>query len=113
MKRFLISLALLFVSSTIMAGNSNPGGLESVPEPPDLPDPLETGENIEPQITIIRNEDAVIEEYRINGNLYMVKVTPSIGPVYYLIDNDGDGSLDPIHHELDDISVPQWVLFTW
>lgn len=113
MKRLLIVLGLLFASSALMAGNSNPGGLEPVPEPPDLPDPLETGENIEPVVTIIRKEDAIIEEYRINGNLYMVKVTPAIGPAYYLIDHNGDGVLDPRRHELEDVIVPQWVLFTW
>jgi Protein of unknown function (DUF2782) len=113
MKRLLISLGLLFASSALMAGNSTPGGLEPVPEPPDLPDPLETGENIEPQVTIIRKEDAVIEEYRLNGNLYMVKVTPAIGPAYYLIDNDGDGQMESRSREMGDVIVPQWVLFTW
>lgn len=113
MKRLLISLGLLFFTSALMAGNSNPGGLESVPEPPELPDPIETGENIEPQVTIIRKEDAVVEEYRVNGFLYMVKVTPSIGPAYYLIDNDGDGSMESRRHELDNVIVPQWVLLTW
>ncbi len=96
-----------------MAGNTNPGGLEPVPEPPDLPDPLETGETIEPQVTIIRKEDATIEEYRINGALYMVKVTPAVGPAYYMIDNDGDGRMDLRRSDLDDVIVPQWVLFTW
>jgi uncharacterized protein DUF2782 len=113
MKRLLISLALLFASSALIAGNSNPGGLEPVPEPPELPDPLETGENIEPQVTIIKKDDAVVEEYRLNGILYMVKVTPSIGPPYYLIDNNGDGQLNHRRHELDDVIVPQWILFRW
>ncbi|MCG8379776.1 MAG: DUF2782 domain-containing protein [Proteobacteria bacterium] len=113
MKRHLLSLILLFATSVVMAGNTNPGGLEPVPEPPDLPDPLETGETIEPQVTIIRKEDATIEEYRINGALYMVKVTPAVGPAYYMIDNDGDGRMDLRRSDLDDVIVPQWVLFTW
>ena len=113
MKKFLISLILLMASTVVMAGNSNPGGLEPVPEPPQLPDPLETGENIEPEVTIIRKEDSVIEEYRINGQLYMVKVTPSFGPVYYIKDIDGDGKMEPTRYELEDPSVPNWVLFTW
>ena len=113
MKRLLISLGLLFFTSALMAGDSSPGGLAPVPEPPELPDPIETGENIEPQVTIIRKEDAVVEEYRVNGFLYMVKVTPSIGPAYYLIDRDGDGSMESRRHELDNVIVPQWVLLTW
>ena len=113
MKRFLLLIGLLFASTALMAGNSNPGGLEPVPEPPELPDPLESGEAIEPQVTIIHKDDETIEEYRINGFLYAVKITPAFGPSYYLIDHDGDGSLDYRKSELDDFVVPQWVLFTW
>ncbi|MCZ6804375.1 MAG: DUF2782 domain-containing protein [Proteobacteria bacterium] len=111
MKRLLISLGLLFASPALLAGDTNPEGLEPVPEPPILPDPLEKGESIESQITIIHKEDAVIEEYRVNGYLYKVKVTPAFGPIYYLIDHNGDGQLT--RHELEDLVVPQWVLFTW
>ncbi len=113
MNRFLITLGLLFASTALIAGNTNPGGLEPVPEPPELPDPLETGENIEPVVTIVHKDDAVIEEYRINGVFYMAKVTPAIGPSYYLIDNNGDGTLNSRRHELDNVIVPQWVLFRW
>ena len=113
MKRLFLSLVLLASTSLVFAENTNPGGLEPVPEPPELPDPLETGENIEPQVTIIRKDDAVIEEYRVNGSLYMVKVTPAVGPAYYMIDNDGDGRMDSRRSDLDDVIVPQWVLFTW
>jgi uncharacterized protein DUF2782 len=114
MKRLLITLGLFFASTALMAGNSNPGGLEPVPEPPELPDPLETGENIEPVVTIRKDkDDAVIEEYRINGALYMIKVTPVIGPSYYLIDNNGDGHFGTRRHELDQEIVPQWILFRW
>lgn len=111
MNKFLISLTLFMASTAVMAGNSNPGGLEPVPEPPQLPDPLETGENIEPEVTIIRKDDSVVEEYRVNGQLYMVKVTPSVGPVYYMKDHDGNGKLT--RYDLEDPTVPQWVLFTW
>ena len=44
----------------------------SVIEAPDPPSIIESGEAIEPQVTIIRQEDKIIEEYRINNNLYMV-----------------------------------------
>lgn len=113
MKKHLLSMLLFSASSLVLADNTNPGGLEPVPEPPDLPDPLETGENIEPQVTIIRKDDAVVEEYRVNGFLYMVKVTPAVGPAYYMVDNDGDGRMDSRRSDLDDVIVPQWVLFTW
>ena len=112
MKRPLL-LLLLLATCPAMADDAVPGGLEPAPEPPRLPDPLETGANIEPQVTIIRKDDAVIEEYRINGALYMIKVTPNTGPAYYMIDNDGDGRMETRSSDLDDVIVPQWVLFTW
>jgi hypothetical protein len=36
----------------------------------------------------------VISEYRVAGQLHMVKVVPARGPTYYLIDSNGDGRLD-------------------
>ena len=113
MKHHILVFGLFFYCSTAMSGNTNPGGLEPVPEPPELPDPVVTGESIEPQVTIIRKDDAVIEEYRVNGNLYMVKITPAVGPSYYLIDDNGNGELDTRRSVLDDTNVPQWVLFSW
>ena len=88
--------------------------LAPVPEPPELPDPLKSGQAIEPQVTIIRRDDAVIEEYRLDGRLYMTKITPAAGPAYYLVDRDGDGQMETRMSEIyDDFTVPQWVLFSW
>ena len=92
----------------------NNGEFQDALPPPDLPDPIQSGQPIEPEVTIIQNEDKLIEEYRVNGNLYMVKVTPSIGPAYYLIDQDGDGKLESRTSRLgSDTRVPQWILFQW
>ena len=87
---------------------------EPLPEPPALPDPVESGEALEPEITIIRRDDATITEYRVNGNLYKVKIVPVVGPAYYLIDRDGDGQMETRTNDIyEDIVVPQWVLFSW
>ncbi len=81
---------------------------------PELPDPMESGQAINPEVTIIHREKEMVEEYRINGNLYMVKITPTVGRPYYLIDNDGDGSLEKrISNAFDNPAVPQWPLFNW
>lgn len=42
----------------------------------------------------------VISEYRVAGQLRMVRVQPARGPVYYLIDEDGDGHVDRDKGEL-------------
>ena len=55
------------------------------------------------------NHGDVVSEYRVAGQLQVVKVVPSRGPTYYLIDNDGDGRPD------DGSPVPPvyWKLFEW
>lgn len=66
------------------------------------------------QITIIRREHDVVEEFRLNGRLYMVRITPNRGRPYYLIDTTGDGLLDA-RREIFDASttVNRWRLFSW
>jgi hypothetical protein len=65
----------------------------------------------EPQVTISKHAEQTVEEYRANGKLYMIKITPKHGVPYYLVDNRGDGnfarqeSLDP------GLRVPRWVIF--
>lgn len=89
-------------------------GLDAVPASPDIPEPLQSGEAIEPEVTILQKQGSTVEEYRMNGNLYMVKVTPSTGVPYYLIDRDGDGRMESRTSKLgDDVVTPQWVLFQW
>lgn len=104
---------LFCLSLQLRAEEAGQVPLEDAPAPPDLPDPIESGEAIEPEVTIIQRDDATIEEYRINGQLYMVKVTPVVGPPYYLIDNDGNGSMETRSNIYNDVTVPQWILFTW
>ncbi len=68
----------------------------------------------EPEITIKRGQTEIIEEYRINGQLYMIKITPRKGLAYFLVDTDGDGTLDSRHNELDEgLLIPKWTLFKW
>ena len=54
----------------------------------------------------------VIEEYRIAGQLTVVKITPVRGLVYYLVDNNGDGKLDSSKGE-GPISPVQYKLLEW
>ena len=113
MKKLILFL-LFAMPIQAFADDQQPGGLQDIPEPPTLPDPVESGEAIEPEVTIIQRKDATIEEYRVNGNLYMVKITPVVGKPYYLVDRDGDGRMESRVNDIyNDIVVPQWVLFSW
>ena len=110
----------LLASAPLLAQEASPAApADALPtdnsvDAPPPPMPADEREEMEPEVTIIRKEDRTVEEYRINGQLYMVKVTPSKGYPYYLVDSDGDGQLESRRNELDPkILVPSWVIFRW
>jgi len=112
--RPLIAALLLAVASPIIAqGETPPPELQPLPEPPPPPPGYEQEPALEPQVTILKRGEDTVEEYRINGHLYMVKVTPRHGTPYYLIDREGSG----VFHRQDslstDIRPPMWVIFTF
>ena len=53
-----------------------------------------------------------VEEYRVQGQLQVVKVTPKRGAPYYLVDRNGDGRLDSSEGE-GPVSPVMWKLFEW
>lgn len=75
-------------------------------------DPTANLANAERSVRTEANGD-VIEEYRVAGQLQVVKVTPSVGVTYYLIDNDGDGRVDATRGDNEGISPVYYKLFGW
>lgn len=68
----------------------------------------------EPEVTIIQRDHDSIEEYRLQGRLYMIRVIPRRGVPYYLVDTDGDGNLETRRNDVgEDLLVPNWTLFRW
>nr|VFK19410.1 MAG: Protein of unknown function (DUF2782) [Candidatus Kentron sp. LPFa] len=103
-------LFMLIFSGQPFAESKNTGP-EPIPGPPPLPS-VESGETLEPDITIVQGEKKTVHEYRINGHLYAIKVISRHGgPPYYMIDMDGDGNLETRKPFVR--AVPQWVLFSW
>ncbi|MDR1888078.1 MAG: DUF2782 domain-containing protein [Zoogloeaceae bacterium] len=102
----LSALALIFTPA-LMA--QTPAA--DIPPPPNLQTFDEDLE--EPQITIRREERSTVEEYRLGGKLYMIKVTPEIGEPYYLVDNDGDGHFETHSPTDSGVKVPMWVIGTF
>ncbi len=103
MKRMLCA-ALLAAACTAAAAEEE--------APPQVVD--ENGELLEPEVTIREEGGRTIHEYRVNGQLYMVKIVPRHGPAYYLMDLDGDGQFDEVRgDDPGQIVVPQWILFRW
>lgn len=111
MRRFIL---LSFLAFPAFAVDEKPPKLEAVPEAPEPPLPVQSGETLEPDITIIRKGKKTIQEYRRGGRLYMIKVVPDIGPPYYFLDNDGDGKMDVRRDDLDKGSnVNMWKILEW
>ncbi|MEW5787419.1 MAG: DUF2782 domain-containing protein [Pseudomonadota bacterium] len=79
--------------------------LPDIPPPPGMVDP-----GLEPQITIKQKGEDKVEEFRIKGRLYMIKVTPSHGKAYFLIDQKGDGLMRRYDDLSPNFQVPLWVI---
>lgn len=114
MRRFILLSLLAF---PVFAADEQPPDLkelENLPEVPEPPMPVESGENMQPDITIVKRGDKVVQEYRRGGRLYMIKVVPDIGPAYYFLDVNGDGRLDVRSSDLDQAGrVNMWKLLEW
>ena len=77
-------------------------------------EPRHARSDLGPDVQILQEKSANIEEFRSNGKVYMIKVKPKKGPAYYLVDADGDGDFDTRRNDLQpNLLIPSWVLFTW
>lgn len=70
-------------------------------------------DNIEPQVETREYENRRVEEYRVNDNLYAIKIRPKNGEPYYLIDPDGSGQMEWRRDTNENIRVPNWSLMKW
>jgi Protein of unknown function (DUF2782) len=85
-----------------------PKDLEPLPESPAVDDTDATAD--EPQVTIKQRGEDTVEEYRVNGRLYMIKVTPKHGVPYYLVDRRGGGQFTRMDTLDSGFTVPMWVI---
>lgn len=114
MRRFILLSILAFPVFAAEEEAPPPPQLEVAPEQPDIPASAKSGETLEPDITIIRKGKKTIEEYRRGGQLYMIKVIPDIGPPYYFIDTNGDGTLETRRGDRNlDSNVNMWKIIEW
>ncbi len=66
----------------------------------------------DPEVTIRTEGDKVIQEYRQNGFLYAIKVTPKGAPPYFLVRADGTDA-NFIRSDQPDMLIPSWKIFEW
>ncbi|MBM3350598.1 MAG: DUF2782 domain-containing protein [Betaproteobacteria bacterium] len=112
LKEWAVLLAMLSLPlMTVAVEKSPPADLQPLEEIP--PPTISNDDNPdEPQITIVKKKGETIEEYRINGQLYMMKITPDHGVPYYLHKEDQDGGWvnsgpNP------PLGIPKWTVFTF
>jgi hypothetical protein len=107
----LLAFALEAVAQS--APRPTPPGSVPLEDPPKPPPITETEQkDPEPQVTIRRDGDNEISEYRVNGKLYMQRVTPKGGKPYVLMDMDGTGTFTRQDDTLTpNLRVPQWTLY--
>ena len=74
--------------------------------------PLLTFAADDPEVTIRTEGDKTIQEYRQNGFLYAIKVTPKGAPPYFLVRADGTDA-NYIRSDQPDMLIPSWKIFEW
>ena len=74
--------------------------------------PLLTFAADDPEVTIRTEGDKTIQEYRQNGFLYAIKVTPKGGKPYFLVRADGSEG-NYIRSDQPDMLIPSWKIFEW
>ena len=66
----------------------------------------------DPDVTIRQDGDKTIQEFRQNGFLYAIKITPKTGKPYFLVRADGsEGNF--IRSDQPDMLIPSWEIFSW
>lgn len=73
---------------------------------------VEDAPSADPDVTIRQDGDKTITEYRQNGFLYAIKITPKGGKPYFLVRADGsEGNF--IRSDQPDMLIPAWEIFKW
>lgn len=119
------TLTLLCVAGFAINAGAQPAPVPPPPPMPASPPPLPAAPSppradvagdpeLEPQVTIIRNENETLEEARVNGELRYVKVTPRNGGRPYFLIPSGNGTTFIRRDSLDfGLRPPMWLLFSW
>jgi hypothetical protein len=86
---------------------------EYSPPPRKAAEPQTQPRELQPEVSVRKEGDTTIEEYRLGGKLYKQRVTPVSGVAYTLIDEKGEGKFTRIDGPEPKIAIPMWVLLTW
>ncbi len=108
--------ALLLTLALPLAFVAAPARADDSPAPPaDLPEKIELPPSPEsaPTVTIRKLDNGdVVEEYRTDGRISMIRVRPLRGPAWEVHDANGDGRLDRKDVE-GPVAPVYWTLYQW
>lgn len=108
--RALSFLVFSAFSCGVFAAQPTPANLEPLPPPPTFDAGPDAAADSEPEVTITKNKEQTVEEYRVGGKLYMIKITPKHGVPYYLVDDRGDGKFSRQESLDSGVRPPRWVI---
>jgi Protein of unknown function (DUF2782) len=107
-------LSLSCANAPALAQTNRPRNLQPLPDPPPPPKGYELDSKLEPEVTIVRRGNETVEEYRMGGRLYMMKVTPAGGGTpYFLVDHNGDGTFARQNSHDTGLRPPMWVIHSF
>lgn len=107
--RLITTLFLSGLCSAAFAAEPVPPDLQPLQPPPPL-DANAKDADLEPQITITKQTEQTVEEFRAGGRLYMIKITPKVGKPYYLVDDLGDGKFSRQEGLDSGVRPPRWII---
>lgn len=108
--RILSFLLLSSFSLAAFAAKPVPDNLEPLPPPPTISAGPDEPVGDEPEVTITKRTEQTVEEFRVGGKLYMIKITPKRGKPYYLLDDRGDGKFSRQESLDSGLRPPRWVI---
>ena len=123
--RKLIALLFIAAAAPVLAQtptpsqpHAKPKNLEvidevTLPKEPPPPPPRVKDDPSGTQVTIRKEADRTVEEYRTRGKLHKMRIVPLEGKPYYLIDEKGEGKFVRVDGPEPKVSVPMWVLIEW
>ena len=103
---------LVLPSYAQSVARERPPGTVPLDEPPLLPAIVETDGSLTPEVSTdtAANGD-VIQQYRVNGKVFMERITPRGGRPYVVMHDRGDGTMTRQDNTLDTLRGPQWTLW--
>lgn len=113
MRKLILGVAAMLLAPVMAlaaeAQSPSPAFDEAPPPPPPSAKAAIDDDGSEVQITTTK--EATVAEYRSHGRLYMIKVTPRVGPPYYMVDEEGKGKFRRYDSSGEPRMLPQWILF--